>query len=229
MIKRDNYGIVCQHSPYDENYIDGGDSSRAEGMLAMTGSAQDLHLLPQFEVLSTGMFHRHPNQPHYCDSNNFTRDQLVQLYAGLNKLEDKSIARRGFWSHAKRLFFCQNTHDLQGNLKPWYKSRDPLPASNIGQMIIASRYYLLYPLLPFCILFLFLEILFHSVMPINKENNQIIALCDVYGKWILKLYCFLDRKWEDKLIEYWGLTSKDFRYQPEIGNMITAYIENRIK
>lgn len=238
MIKRDDLGIICQHDIYDSNYMDGGDSSRATGMMALANSIGDQALLEQFEFLQTGLLRRHPHQEQYCDTNNFTRDQLVQFMGGLNKAckqntigkSSIALARRIFWSHAKRGFFCQNTHDLKGNKKVWWKSRDPLPPSNIGQMIIVSELKWLYWLLPFCSMWLLIDILFTSyINKINDENNQIIALCDVYGKWALKLYCWMDSHWDLKLKIYWGLKQEDFRYQPEIAEYLIEYIKEQIK
>jgi hypothetical protein len=237
MIKRDDiWGIICQHDPSNPSYCDGGDSARATGMMAMTGSTGDQALLEQFEV-EQGHLCRHPYQNIYCNVNNFTRDQLVQFFGGLGKAIQQNttgyrsieLARRVFWAHARRGFFCQNTHDLKDNKKTWWKSRDPLPLSNIGQMIIVAKIYWLYWLLPVCFMWLLLDIVFASFFQNSKdENNQIVALCDVYGKYTLKLYCSLDRKWQDKLIEYWGITSGYFRYQPEIGDSIIKYVNERI-
>lgn len=227
MIKRDKYDIICQHSPYNDLYMDAGDSARATGMMSMTGSEIDKSLLKLFEI-SPGIFCRHPYAVLYKNPNNFTRDQLVQFIAGADKANLSDLSKRVFWTHAKRGFFCQNSHDLNGNKKPWYKSRDPLMLSHVGQLIISARIYFLYPLLVFCGIWLLLDIIFSSLQDVNTENNQIIALCSVYNKWFLKLYCFLDKKWEDKLMVYWGTNSEKFRYQPEIGEFIIKYIKESI-
>lgn len=226
MIARDQYGYICQQDPGNPSYMDGGDSSRSSGMMAMAGSARDKFLLPNFEV-APGYLCRHPKQPNLNNPNNFTRDQLVQFMAGLNKTDNTPLAKRVFWTHAKRAFLAQNTHNLDGTVKPWYNGRDPLSPSNIGQLIIVARMYALYPLLILCGLWLLLEILVNSLAySADTENNQIIALCDVYGKPFLKLYRGLCRYWESALSTYWG-TDTQFRYQPEIGQKIIDYVKSK--
>ena len=143
-IVRDSNGIVVQHDPNDPNYMDGGDSARVTGLLSLVGNDKD-RLLCSFFVNSNNLGVRHPWQSRNNNDNpnNFTRDQLICLMAGLNKSALGLVAAKDlFYSHAKRLFFCQNTHDQQGNKKPWYKSRDPLHPGHIGLMIQAAQIYL---------------------------------------------------------------------------------------
>jgi hypothetical protein len=247
MIKRDFFSIICQHDPANPEYLDGGDSARATGMMAMAGSTGDQAFLEQFEV-KDGYLCRHPYQDllkdetgkvirgDFSNPNNFTRDQLVQFFGGLNKATQQNtlglraiaLARRVFWAHARRLFFCQNSHDLEGNQKVWWKSRDPLPPSNIGQMILTAKLWPLYIFLPFTTLWLLIDIFFSAKFAQLEENNQIIALCDVYGVWALKLYCYLNPKWREGLIIYWGIDEQFFRHQREIAQELISYIENKI-
>ena len=141
--------------------------------------------------------------------------------AGLNKSTLGLVAAKDlFYSHAKRLFFCQNTHDQQGNKKPWYKSRDPLHPGHIGFMIQAAQIYWLYPLLPICWLFVLLELLVNVYVTPDRESNQTIALLAISGPAFLKLYTKLHKDWRKPIIEYWS----GWRDQKEIANALIYYI-----
>jgi hypothetical protein len=205
--------------------MDGGDSARTEGILAMVGNKDDYKYILNF-VSPSGDCVRHPFQDENNNNNpnNFTRDQLLCLMAGLSKspigiLLNKQILR----AYAKRYFRGQNTHDQEGNLKPWYKGRDLFHPGHIGFMIQASKSYVLYPFLPICWAFLLIEILIHTVFTPERESNQLISMLDVSGKFFLKLFVLLNPHWQIHIVEYWS----GWRDQAEIGELIIQYILKR--
>jgi hypothetical protein len=231
MIRRGEKGIVCQHDPFDETYMDGGDSARVTGLLAMSGESLDRFLVDDF-VNEDGLGVRHPTQTRNNNNNpnNFTRDQLLCLMAGLNSSKtefSESAAKKLFYSHAKRAFFCQNTHDQKNVKKLWYKSRDPLHPGQIGFLIQAARIRYLYPLLIFCYPFLLLELLVNVFVTPYRESNQILSVMNTSGSFWIKLYCKLHPNWKKPITDYWS--GYPFRDQPEIAEIIINYIETRIK
>jgi hypothetical protein len=225
----DKYGLIVQHDPQDVKYKDGGDTCRSEGLMALAGDYRSSFDLPLF-VDEAGLGRRHPfqQQNNNDDPRNFTRDQMLCLMAGLwANMPQHKIAKRLFWSHAKRLFFCQNTHDQKGNKKPWYRGRDPLFLHHIGFMIKAARVKPLYWFVPLTYPFMLIELLVNVYITPNREPNQLLAMLSTLGTGWLKLYCRLHPDWKKPLTTYWG-NDTTFRYQAEIGNKLVTYIENRI-
>ena len=214
MIVRDNLGFIIQHP---RGYLEGGDSSRSTGLMSMSGSEIDSLLLPDLE--KDGLLTRHPEY----NPNSFTRDQLLPVIAGLYVSSQTSVAKRVFWSHAKRGFFCQNSHDIYGNKKGPFQ-RDILNPAHIGALAIAARIYPLYLLAPIAWVFLFFDIVWHSVYS-YREQNQIISLVRVYGKFWTKLYTKINKKWVGGTNSYWS----GWRDQKEIGEKIVESIKDYVR
>lgn len=224
-IIRDRFGIVVQHRPDDPLYLDGGDSARVTGLLSMCGSVRDQFIITNF-VKHPGNGVRHPFQDlnNNNNPNNFTRDQLICLMAGLSTSFINSIfAETVVKSYAKRLFLGQNTHDQENNKKPWYKGRDILHPGYIGFLIQAAQMRSFYFILPFTWLFILLELLFSVFITPWRESNQTIALLNVSGKWFLKLYTKLHPDWKKPIIDYWS----GWRDQKEIAEIIINYVLTR--
>lgn len=59
MIVRDNLGVIVQHRRKEPEYKDGGDSARSTGLMALTGSKEDIKILHHFEI-GHGLLNRHP-------------------------------------------------------------------------------------------------------------------------------------------------------------------------
>jgi hypothetical protein len=145
--------------------------------------------------------------------------------AGLSKTQIGVVLNKHILkSYAKRFFLGQNTHDQEGNLKPWYRGRDLFHPGHIGFMIQASKSYLLYPFLPLCWGFLLLEILIHTMITPQRESNQLICMLSVSGKFFLKLFCALSPDWQTPLAEYWS----GWRDQAEIGELLIQHILGEI-
>lgn len=113
MIFRDKYGF-----PVDQTG-DGGDSSCWAGLLALFG--EDENLFPYVNWDFGNVTQRHPFQPPWNSKDNFSRDQLIRLLAGLWRRGNYGIVRKLFWAHFRRGFFCQNIErDWPGSIKyPW--------------------------------------------------------------------------------------------------------------
>lgn len=236
MIVYDTHDIICQHDRNNPNgYLCGGDSARGVGMLALVGDARSENVIHNF-VLPGGLGVRHPFQPliknpdgssyqlNNDDPKSFTRDQLLPLMAGLWMILREDLNKELFWSHASRLFLCQNTHDQHGNEKPWYKGRDPLFIHHIGFMVVASKLWYLYWMLPAAWIVLLVEIFLNAYVTPYREQNQLIAMLSVYGKPWLKLYTALHPDWKFAMNEYWS----GWRDQKEVGERIIKYVESRV-
>lgn len=121
--------------------LDGGDSAVRAGILVMTNPEVSLSLIP-YE--NKGMLTRHPEQFPWNNPNNFTRDQLMPMLAGLYARSQagyfisgyyKDLLKRVFKTHAKRLFFSQSIdRDKPGSTKilyphDFYKDSNPVPTT----------------------------------------------------------------------------------------------------
>jgi hypothetical protein len=133
MIYQDEFGF-----PVDQTG-DGGDSAVRAGILSLFGNAPSKHLptltsgdsstgnsgsyleasnerirIEAYENNGVCVRCPSPTQSPWNSPLNFSRDQLIPLASGL----PAAAARRVFWSHAKRLFFCQNIErDKPGSRK----------------------------------------------------------------------------------------------------------------
>ena len=218
MLKRDNLGIIVQHS-HDPSYSDGGDSSNRTALLALSGSKIDSFVLPLF--VQDGLGRRHPSQAPYDDPRSWTRDQLIPTIAALAGTKQ---AKDLFWSHAKRLFICQNSHNIELIPKKWYQ-RDILSPSHVGHLILSARIYQLYSILPIYYLFLLLDLVWNTKAQPKEEQNQFISMLVIAGKPWLKLYKKMHPSYQDNLYSYWC----GWRDQKEIADAIISKVEKETK
>lgn len=120
--------------PGDIHSQDYMDSCVRMGIMSMTKSTYtNTTLINNYELNGYGVRCPVPEDGKPCDNpNNFTRDQLLLLLAGLKAQGNVKAIRRLFWSHAKRLFFCQNIErDKPGSVKKviphkFYKDSNPV-------------------------------------------------------------------------------------------------------
>lgn len=99
-----------------EARLDGGDSAVRAGIIALVNSALEFDIT-KYEY-SPGKLVRHPSQGSWCNPNNFTRDQMMCLIAGLYKQGKHDIIKRVLYSRMRDLFFMQNTErDVVGSKK----------------------------------------------------------------------------------------------------------------
>jgi hypothetical protein len=196
MIRKDGFGCIGQHSVDDRNYLDFGDSAAKTGIMALCGdkASQDIvHLFVTADGLGTRYPFNQGGNLHPDNPNNFTRDQLIQLTAGLWASDRSNTAKKLLLTHLKRGFLCQNSHDLEGNLKPWWGGRDVLTPSHIGHLIMCSKAYILYPFLLFCLPWLLLDIIWNAKFTDKEEEqNQIFCMVSVAGRFWLWLYMRLN-------------------------------------
>ena len=170
---------------------------------------------------TNGILRRGPNQYPASNPLNFTRDQLVPLIAAYHKVGNYMAARRVFYSHARRLFFCQNfERDIEGSTKyPWphkikvgdpkdigtwraFDFADPLLPHHILMLAIAGRVYWAYAVAPIAFVFLLLSILFGR-HDIEDEQNQMQCMLKVYGDFWINLYKFFNPNWVRQTEQYW--------------------------
>jgi hypothetical protein len=224
MIVRDEAGIIIQH-PLDKN--SGGDSARSCGMMAISYSAKDLGLMWKFEKPQlSGKLSRHPL--HY-PNDSFTRDQLLPTIAGIHASGDLKLARRVFWSHAKRGFFCQNymeqfpdKHGFRRN--KGFFGRDPLSPSHIGHLILCAELYWLYPFVfLFGLPWLICETVYHAKCTPRGEPNQLISMLKTYD--LVWLWVYLHPNWRTCIRDYWS----GWRDQKEIAEQIIDGIEHDLE
>lgn len=182
-----------------------------------------------------GILVRGPNQYPASNSRNFTRDQLIPLVAAFHFTGNHAIARRVFYSHMRRAFFCQNfERDIEGSTKyPWphkitvgdpkdvgtwraFDFADPLMPHHIFMLAIAGRVYWAYAIMPIAFIFLALSILFVS-RDIDEEQNQMLCLLKVYGEPWISFYKIMNPTWAEQTDRYWYKRG-EFEYAEWIKN-----------
>lgn len=211
MIYKDAFGF-----PVDQTG-DAGDSAVRAGILKLFDRSAKI---PINLYEQNGFCVRHPNQAPWSSPDNFSRDQLIPLAAAL----PQTAARRVFWAHAKRFFFCQNIErDWPGSRKflwphrywkdsnpnsgitekRWTNYRDILMPDQIWHLILCARLWPLYWFGLVGIPWLLLSIIGHS-LSLHKEHNQIVSQCKVQGQWALALFKVFNPDWKEELRRYWG-------------------------
>ncbi|MBC7371257.1 MAG: hypothetical protein H7326_06820 [Bdellovibrionaceae bacterium] len=226
MLLRDQKGYLL-----DNHAGDGGDSANRAGLSELFGLAAEP--LADYEIGLTGKLVRHPSQFPWNNPKNFTRDQLIPFAAGLWQSHQTALARRIFWSRARRLFFSQSTErDIPGSKKfPWphqfindggqletrrFDFADPLMPDAIWHLILCAR---LKPLYWFGLIgapWLFLSVVGHCLLSKSDDEGQIIAQAVVGGRGFIKLYKKLKPDWQDSLERYWC----GWRNMPEMAQAI---------
>lgn len=204
---------------------DGMDSARAHGILwAFSKDHSQLvnkFAMPGLFMNYDGRCFRHPTDIPANNPKNFTRDQLICLAAGL-RFAHKSDFSALFWSHAKRLFFCQNfERDYVGTKKyPWphkmtggdpadegkwkmFDFADPLLPHHIAHLIRCCQIDWLYWLLPIGNIFLYLSCVFNSSR-VDVEQNQLQCMVKVAGPYWMDLYKRYNNEWIHQTVRYWA-------------------------
>lgn len=185
---------------------DGGDSAHLSGLFVISTH----YHIGMHKFLHHGQGIRHPKQFPWTNPNNFSRDQLMPLVAGLY-VENKHLEiKKLFFTHMKRLFFCQNIdRDIPGSSKKPYPHkvnnkwrifdyRDPLMPHHIYALASAAKINL-WPLYPLAIITLVIEILSFRFTK-NADQGALIATCYIMKE--LKLFKKLNPKWNEKLKAY---------------------------
>ncbi len=228
MIKRDQYGIICQHSKTDPNYLDGGDSARSTAIMALAGSDEDKALIGVFES-AFGTLVRHPHQVPWNNPNNFTRDQTIPLMAIYYATAwTNNLAKRVFTEIKKRGFRAQNTEfDYPGTKKPFPNGADIFSPADVFFLAVASRAsrrVLVFTAI-LGIPWFILALLWATRIKPMDEQNQIICQCLTFGRLTTKLYTKLHPDYKAALLEYWG----GWRDQIEIATALIDKIERTVR
>lgn len=136
---------------------------------------------------------------------------------------DKDLAKRVFWSHFKRGFFCQNSHTLEGVKKQWW-DRDPLSPSHITALILAAEMKWFYWFVPVGWVWSLGDLWWNTKKRPWEEQNQFIAMASILGGWLLTAYTVMHPDWEKAVRKYWS----GWRDQAEIGEAIIRYVNGRV-
>jgi hypothetical protein len=215
---KDSFGFTVDISG------DGGDTCRAEGILAVFGRQNKLIFCQK-----DGYGVRHPYQEPWDNPKNFTRDQEICRMAGLYKIntpESRRQARITLWKYAKRLFFANNfERDKVGSKKYPYRHTfindkgisetrnfdfaDLLMPHHIFFIILCSRVYCLYPFAIIGWPFFLVDCLFNG-KDLDSEQNQKICMLSVYGKFFKWVYFKRNKLWVKQIEYYWETRRKDF-------------------
>ncbi len=230
-MKRDTFGFIV-----DKNG-DGGDSCRAAGLWELFGGENSQ--VNNFTSNQEGIYGvRHPVQVPWNNPRNQSRDQEICRMAGLwkrNTGDSRYQTKKSFWSHARRLFFCNNfERDYVGSKKypfphsfindkgvkefRWFDFADPLFPHHILHFIFCSRIYPLYIFAPVGWIFILPSVLFPN-KKLDTEINQQIAVLEVYGKFWKWLYKKRNPKWIEQTLYYW-VSGIRFRNQAEMAERI---------
>lgn len=156
MIKRDEHGIICQHSLDDPDYMDGGDSLRTTGIMALCGSQEDKALLPKFRTLKGHV--RHPYQTLWAEPSFTSRDQVV---CGIASSPTDAAFYVGKWKVNKDIL-------------------DPGVRHYIRKCAGMELYW------PWGLLgksWLFLSLVWNTKIDPDAEMNQFACICIVMGPW----------------------------------------------
>lgn len=219
---------------------DGGDSAEREGMWQLCNGG-GTNILAYVDLKSRGT--RHPYQVPWNNPLNFSRDQIIAIFAGFYHFGEFPTPKELFYRQLKGFGFAQNwQRDVVGSWKyPWpSKIPDPQALGNPNatkwvwfdcadiyspadwwHMAKCAKSLLQYPLAIVGAPWLVLELFAHShLSDPMAEDNQTIAKSIVAGKWAVKLFKWFKPNWQASLQAYW-----DSRQMPEFYAMIANKLE----
>jgi hypothetical protein len=207
-IYKDESGRLGQLAWNDQG-VDFGDSAHFTGLWVM--ATGDLFPWVWIDFVDgKGLIVRHPEQEPWNNWRNVSRDQTMPIVAALMRQGSIATAKKVFWAHAKRLFFCQNIErDAKGTRKyPWphkvngkwrvFDFADPLAPHHISAMARAAGYKtwlidaIAFPTFILeCLTFRYSD---------NDDQGALIATAACLGK--LHWFKFFNPDWEKKLDLY---------------------------
>jgi len=198
VIRRDQFGIICQHSHDRPEELDGGDSCSRTGIMARSGSLKDLALLPKF-IVGGKFVVRHPAQPKFSDPKETSRDAIICFFAAQSS--DENVGNAAF--HYANSWFV-NKDFLDPALKLALYKRSPFDAplwlEGLGRV------------------WLWIALLWNCFIMPEHEQNQFASVCLIMGRpWITRLYA-----WHPDLNYNIRKYFQGWRDQDEIG---FAYME----
>lgn len=217
-LRRDNRGIVMQHD--DAGRLDGGDSANRTGVLAFCGSAKDQELLGMFE--ENGIMVRHPEQAHWNNPNNCSRDQLIAFAAGCWRAGKADIVERLLAKTEQRNNTCQNfEREEPGSVKDPPIGDLIFPHEHMFLRVCAGQRGAHWDLAGQWLLQVTIEAV---KLQDNPEINQLALECIVC--------CRLDHfvahvpNYEELLRGYWD---NGWRNQPQVAEALIAVIKTELE
>lgn len=223
MIVVDEFNFIGQHKRSDPKYLDFGDSSNRTAIMYVC----DRSFFAPLEKLvdDEGLCSRHHKYP-WATKKNFSRDQVVPFMLGMKAYGERTgatyITKKIFWSHAKRLFLCQNTYRNDGTGP---KFPDILAPDHILHLILCARVWPFYIWGLIGYPWLIASIYWSTRVKPEAEQNQIICQVLAAGKPFLKLYLKWHPDFKKNLRNYWG----GWRDQIEMADVMIDYIEEAAK
>lgn len=194
MIQRDEHGIICQFQQDSDGStrLDGGDSLSRESMMAISGSEEDIKLLPLF-ITSDGLLCRHPYQTQWAGSHLSSRDQIVcALMTGQFPEQAKYYVETGrvnkdFLDWGVRWAICEV-----------YGFEKPFLVKHLGPTNLK------------------LSMFWNTKIDPDHEQNQFVCICIVMGPWWAKKLIDWHPNIEANIMGYWD----SWRGQREIADAL---------
>lgn len=184
--------------PKDGGASDYLDSCRLAAVMAVIKHPKAPEML-NYLIKDQGV--RHPTS----HPNNFSRDQLMPLVAGIYAQNGKSsYAKKLYTAAISRGFRSQNTHDIFGNKKSWHQGPDILNFFHMLVLGTASNIYV-----PIWLRILgkanaVIDIAYNAVFTQLREPNQLILSLYVLGPKWLKFYKTVTPGWKKAISIYWA-------------------------
>lgn len=218
----DQYGL-----PKDNGATDYMDSARLAGLMSVfqQPNTPDLKNYMRFNYLNNQYVGvRHPFEGDKLgempsnNPNNFTRDQLVCLAAGMYFQKHSTFVLILLEEAKKRGWRAQNTEaDYPGTTKKFPNGPDWLSPSVRNHL---RRCALQKPTW-FGNLWLKMDIIFNGLFSsVDSEQNQLMCMCLVAGRGYVDMYKRWNKKWDLQTEIYW----KGWRNEPELAQAIINYI-----
>lgn len=189
---RDSTGIIIQEG--DDLDKSGGDSAFSTGIMAFSGSLDDLFLMPKFII--DGKLVRHPYQEMWNKPELTSRDQVMAFFAGPTKSSQVSSACLSY---------------AQG----WFVNNDILAPADKYYLYLCSGANAPFWLKPIAYFNQFLNLLWDCFIKPEDEKNQRILMNVAFGPWWIKTMYKWHPNLEKNVIDYFS----GWRKKEAIGNL----------
>lgn len=195
----------AQQLPTENGATSFGDSARLAGLMAIVGHANAPDL-SNYLVTVDGktMAVRHPKEFPSNYPNNFTRDQLIPLVAGLSSQKKYEEAAKLYYAAILRGFRAQNTeHDVPGSVKTFPNGADLLsPFHMLVLAKAANKNTFFWGILGYPNAAI--DVIYNSIVTPTREPNQLISALYVLGPSWIKFYKYITPQWKDAIRNYWS-------------------------
>ncbi len=187
-----------QGLPKDSGASDYMDSARLAGLMACFGhpKAPDMR-----KYLINGEGVRHPVEFPSNNPNNFTRDQLMCLAAGLKAQGREAEVKVLYDAAVSRFYRAQNSEaDVPGSTKQFPNGADFLTPSNMNHLRICAG------MSPSWLgkMWLMIDIAANGLFFSKEEPNQLMAMCASAGSFYVKALRLANRKLDKSITDYWS-------------------------